>query len=122
MLISKLRVKEIADAIGKKSEPEMSYDSSNFCEQNRFGSYTCTLCKVILPSLGAYEKHAQSEIHKINVDNYNQRRRVYTQKPIVILSIFEHNANLIPWRETGAEIILVPMTAEGDFDYHFLQL
>ena len=78
MLISKLRIKEIADAIGSKSEPEMKIDSNDFCEQNRFGSYTCKLCKVILPSLGAYEKHAQSEIHRINVDDFNQKRRVYT--------------------------------------------
>ena len=27
----------------------------NYCKQNRWMSYDCTLCKVIMPSLGAYE-------------------------------------------------------------------
>ena len=39
---------------------------------------------------------------------------------MVFLSVFEHNANLIPWRETGAEIVLIPMTENGDFDYESL--
>lgn len=47
---------------------------------------------------------------------------MYTEKPVVFLSVYEHNANLIPWRETGATIVLIPMTAEGDFDYEFLQI
>jgi selenocysteine lyase/cysteine desulfurase len=37
------------------------------------------------------------------------------------LSAFEHNANLIPWRESGANVILIPMTQEGDLDYDYLQ-
>jgi len=45
---------------------------------------------------------------------------VFTEKPIVILSVFEHNANLIPWRETGANVVLVPMTDDGDLDYEAL--
>lgn len=35
--------------------------------------------------------------------------------------MFEHNANLIPWRETGAKIEMIPMTEEGDLDYECLQ-
>ena len=35
--------------------------------------------------------------------------------------LFEHNSNLIPWRETGATIVLIPMTDVGDFDYDYLQ-
>ena len=40
--------------------------------------------------------------------------------PVCFLSIYEHNSNLLPWRETGAEIELIPLTDEGDFDYEFL--
>ncbi len=40
--------------------------------------------------------------------------------PIVFLSVFEHNSNLLPWRETGADIEIVPLTEDGDFDYDFL--
>ena len=88
---------------------------------NRFNSYDCKLCNSIMPSLGAYEKHAQSKVHQLNLEQYKNNFRVYTEKPVVFLSIFEHNANLIPWRETGASIVLIPMTQSGDFDYNFLE-
>ena len=74
-----------------------------------------------MPALGAYEKHAQSEIHKFNLENYKNSYQVYTEKPIVLLSVFEHNANLIPWRETGANVVLIPMSEDGDVDYKSLQ-
>jgi len=40
---------------------------------------------------------------------------------VVFLSIYEHNSNLIPWRETGAKIELIPMTEEGALDYDYLE-
>lgn len=39
----------------------------------------------------------------------------------MLLSVFEHNANLIPWRESGARIELIPMDSNGDLDYEALQ-
>lgn len=41
--------------------------------------------------------------------------------PVVFLSIFEHNANLIPWRESGAKIELIRMSDDGDYDYEYLE-
>ena len=35
--------------------------------------------------------------------------------------MFEHNANLLPWREVGANIKTVKTTKEGDFDYEDLE-
>ena len=96
-------------------------ENINFCEQNRWHSYECRLCKVIVPGLGAYEKHAQSEIHRFNLEKFKNNYQVYTEKPVVLVSIFEHNANLIPWRETGANVVIVPMSENGDFDYDALQ-
>lgn len=32
--------------------------SQIYCKQNRWNSFDCTLCKVILPSMGAYKKHS----------------------------------------------------------------
>jgi len=46
---------------------------------------------------------------------------VQTERPVIFLSIFEHNSNLIPWRESGAIIELIPMSDSGDFDYHYLE-
>ena len=99
--------------------------NEHFCKRNRWNSYDCTLCKVILPSLGVYEKHAQTEFHKRAVEVEVTRKRLnsaYTLLPVVFVSIFEHNSNLLPWRETGARIELIPMTDNGDFDYEYLEL
>ena len=39
------------------------------------------------------------------------------------MSIFEHNSNVLPWREAGALIELVQLTEDGDFDFnHFESL
>ena len=114
------QVQDESQVIDQKDIDEM-VKKMNFCEQNRWGSYDCKLCKVIVPSLGAYEKHCKSDIHKLNLEALKNNYKVYTEKPVVLLSIFEHNSNLIPWRETGAQIELIPMTENGDFDYDFLK-
>ena len=54
------------------------------------------------------------------MQGFIQKYNAYTHKPIVFLSVFEHNANVIPWRETGCDIVYIPMTAEGDMDYKAL--
>ena len=82
-------------------------------------SYDCTLCKVILPSVGAYEQHEQTDIHKRNVLT-SETTVDYTEVPLVFMSVFEHNSNLLPWREAGADIEMIPMTDDGDFDYEYL--
>lgn len=39
------------------------------------------------------------------------------------MSIYEHNSNVLAWRESGAEIELIQLTDSGDFDLeHFEQL
>ena len=98
--------------------------SNHFCKKNRWNSYDCTLCKVILPSIGAYEKHAQTELHKRAVEvsvNREFNNSQYSEMPVVFLSLYEHNSNLLPWRETGARIELIPVTNSGEFDYDFLE-
>ena len=50
-----------------------------------------------------------------------QLNSAYKALPVVFLSIFEHNSNLLPWRETGARIELIPMAENGDFDYAYLE-
>lgn len=53
------------------------------------------------------------------MEGFKNNYSAYTKKPVVFYSVFEHNANLIPWRETGANMVMIPMTKEGDFDYEF---
>jgi hypothetical protein len=119
LLVQKLRVQEICEQVAKgdgselqnQEEIEKMVKETNFCEKNRWNTYTCKLCQAMLAGLGAYEKHAQSEIHQHNLQNVKHNYRMYTEKPVVFLSVYEHNANLIPWRETGATIVLIPMTS-----------
>jgi hypothetical protein len=83
LFVSKLKLKETCEAanlsavakgvLGEENSEKLlkalksgvseSGDRS-FCKKNRWGSYECTLCKVILPSIGAYEKHAQTYMHQ----------------------------------------------------------
>lgn len=35
--------------------------------------------------------------------------------------MYEHNSNLLPWRETGARIIVIQNTEAGAFDYEALE-
>jgi selenocysteine lyase/cysteine desulfurase len=43
-------------------------------------------------------------------------------KPLVFVSVFEHNSNLLPWRELGGKLIVIPLTEDGNFDYDALQM
>ena len=75
LLINKLKLKQLCD-LAKKKEEANEHDKvedsnenhdlveENYCKQNRWHSYDCTLCQVIVPSLGAFERHAQTELHQ----------------------------------------------------------
>jgi hypothetical protein len=54
--LSKLITPEQTDLLMQEKSGAVA--DPNFCKQNRWMSYDCTLCKVIMPSLGAYEQHA----------------------------------------------------------------
>ena len=41
--------------------------------------------------------------------------------PIVFVSVFEHNSNVLPWREAGARVEIMPMTNDGDMNYEFIE-
>ena len=51
-----------------------------------------------------------------------KRERIrYDDVPLVFLSVFEHNSNLLPWREVGCEVQIIPATEDCDFDYELLE-
>ena len=41
--------------------------------------------------------------------------------PIVFVSVFEHNSNVLPWKEAGARVEVMPMTNDGDMDYDLIE-
>lgn len=64
-------------------------------------------------SLAQYESHAQTDFHQRNVALHMQKMEVWSEKPVVFMSIYEHNSNALPWREAGAIIELIPLDEEG---------
>lgn len=48
---------------------------------------------------------------------FKQKQEVWTERPVVFMSVYEHNSNVLPWREAGALIELVPLDSEGSLDF-----
>jgi selenocysteine lyase/cysteine desulfurase len=42
------------------------------------------------------------------------------ERPLVLIGPYEHHSNILPWRETGADVIEVPEGAAGGPDLEFL--
>lgn len=124
VIINKLQIKQIVESVQRRNEfeeKEEEVNEINFCKQNRFGSFDCTLCRVIFASKNAFEVHAQTQVHLERQADFKKAMVTYQELPVIFLSIFEHNSNLLPWRETGAQVEVVRMTKEGDFDYEHLE-
>ncbi len=46
-----------------------------------------------------------------------------TTRPIVFVGPYEHHSNLLPWRESGCKIVMIPESAKtGNVDLDYLQL
>ncbi|AQS92174.1 aminotransferase class V [Gluconobacter albidus] len=43
------------------------------------------------------------------------------KRPIVFIGPYEHHSNILPWRESGAEIVEIPEAAEGGPDLNVLE-
>jgi selenocysteine lyase/cysteine desulfurase len=43
------------------------------------------------------------------------------QNPVVYIGPYEHHSNILPWRESGAEVIIIPESVEGGPDLLVLQ-
>ncbi|CAF2896639.1 unnamed protein product [Rotaria sp. Silwood2] len=43
------------------------------------------------------------------------------KKTVVFVSTFEHHSNILPWKETGIEVIRIPNTPEGLIDRDYLK-
>lgn len=118
------------------------YEIHNFLVLNRWNSYDCILCKMTFEKEAQYNKHTESDVHKKNLENVHMygKGTFYTGiknpslndvlkiikeckkfKPVVFLSVLEHNSNSLPWRETGAEIVYVDKISDSKgFDYEEL--
>ena len=110
---------------------------SNFCYKNRWNSYDCTLCRMTFLSETQYNDHEITDIHQNNLKKLANSNSIFNTtidvtnikdlfknidnfEPVVYLSVYEHNSNSLPWRETNAKIVYIPLKNE-DLDYSFLE-
>jgi hypothetical protein len=111
---------------------------SNFCYKNRWNSYDCILCRMTFLSETQFNEHELSENHinnakklansnsifntTIDINNVKELfKNIEMFEPIVYLTVYEHNSNSLPWRETKARIIYIPLNKEEELDYNFLE-
>lgn len=54
--------------------------------------------------MAEYFNHKKTEGHKAAFEEWKlkNKQNIWTEKPLVISSMIEHHANIIPWREAGA--------------------
>ncbi|CAF2661197.1 unnamed protein product [Rotaria sp. Silwood2] len=61
-----------------------------------------------------------SAINKL-VDVLNLRDEKIRNKTVVLITTFEHHSNILPWKETGIEVIRIPNNKLGLIDEEFLR-
>ena len=109
------------------------FQVTNFCYANRWGGFDCVICRMGFTTEAQYNEHANNEIHKQNLESFNistknsnfieeiakqfdisdkeflyklmQKTEFF--KPIIFISRYEHNSNLLPWRETQSKIVYI---------------
>ena len=111
------------------------FKTNTFFYSNRWGGFDCILCRMSFTTETQYNEHEKNEIHINNLKNLknnikniknnfidliskqydlNSKTFIYDIlnnynyfQPIIFLSIYEHNSNILSWRETGSNIIYV---------------
>ena len=138
LLISKLKIKEISDFVALReriskhiTDDSIIYDflaeslptdldAKHNCQRLDWNQFKCNLCGTVLAGLSLYTQHAKTESHKHEIAK-DFKSSPAEERPIVFVSVFEHNSNVLPWREAGARVEIMPMTNEGDMDYTFIE-
>ena len=137
LLVNKLKIKAYSEFVDlrKKVEKYMppdnlfrflaesmpsDLDAKQYCQRLDWNSFKCSLCEVEVDGLQLYIEHSKTETHRDEIARKleNDEREM---TPIVFVSVFEHNSNVLPWKEAGARVEIMPMTNNGDMDYDFIE-
>ncbi|CAF4620317.1 unnamed protein product [Rotaria socialis] len=62
---------------------------------------------------------ATAAINKL-VDVLQLKDETVRRQTVVFISTFEHHSNILPWKETGVEVIRIPNNKQGLMDDNFL--
>lgn len=76
---------------------------SHFCS----GSGTTSAVELLIDCIGIKQNNNDNSINNNN-------------RPIIFIGPYEHHSNLIPWRECGCEIIMIPEEG-GNIDFIYLE-
>jgi selenocysteine lyase/cysteine desulfurase len=47
--------------------------------------------------------------------------KVHHSKPVIFVSLCEHHSNLLPWRESGCEVVMIGLNEQGTIDIEELR-
>jgi hypothetical protein len=130
-----------------KSKFKELYDIHNFMFINRWGVYECTVCKESFQSESLFNLHEQTNNHIENIKKVSQMGNSFSFemkfksdkefleivkkyklfRPVIFLSLMEHNSNALVWRDSGAKIIYIGFdelkesSCVNGFDYDLLK-
>lgn len=73
--------------------------------------------------MAEYFTHKKTEGHQAAFQEWKlkNKQNIWTEKPLVISSMIEHHANIIPWREAGAQVIQIGFDEIGQVNYKELE-
>ena len=107
LLVNCLNLKYYSDCSDQKQKP-----TNDFVElfKNRFGSFECNICRKAFANYSLADSHIEKE-HK------DQKHSIVVDpkllKPVIFLSMAEHNSNILPWRDTGSIIEFIPLNKDN---------
>ena len=59
--------------------------------------------------------------HELNTQYQFEAQIEESQRPVVFIGPYEHHSNELPWRESIATLVVVPLTPEGQINTDFLE-
>lgn len=60
-------------------------------------------------------------ITMLGLTHCGQTRRFSSDRPVVFIGPYEHHSNILPWRESKADVVHVRMTDDGHIDMTYLR-
>lgn len=85
-----------------------------FFGQAEKGLIPCLACGEKFLGEGPFKKH-------LSIKHQQKMESFQNERPIVFASIYEHDSNLLPWREIGAEMVIINDDETGMLDLQHLR-
>ena len=87
---------------------------NGFYGQAENGKFPCLACGELFETDGPFKRHV-SQKHIQNSSNLEDER------PVVFVTVYEHHSNILPWREAGADVVIIQDNEVGMLDLDHLK-